>query len=590
MIERLLEPRVLPLLVTAVVSMALALWLSLLDISNRANRNFAAVLLLTGLSTLLAVLVNAASSVDYGNLYADRAFFLAALVPYAHIGFAFFLIAFLSTFPRKRGALGATTWGPWLLMGLAAAATVWYLLDHAAYAGRMTWESDITRGSIGRVRLEDYGPLGLFLGLRRPLFALAALLLARDYAKDPSGSGGFSTFLLFSGFAVNAVFDAVTFTVDSSELIARQGAAWFQSGDWVGRGLPALTLPITIGALAYMARAMRYEKGDETLQEARRFMLYVLPVLCMAGFTSSYDPWQPGLADVRPFLIGTVRLVVPLLLAYALLRYSLFSLDIQIKAGVRRGILLGLFVGVFFLVSEAAEAIVASHVAPVIGVVSAGLLAVVGKPIQRLGERAADGVMPDTKPVHKLGSQERFAMYRDHFSLVQQDGTVSDKERRMLGRLAAALEMSENEAADVEAGRMPKRDEPPPALDKASTSRVLRVTLSIVGTGLVFGIVSAVLESLFDASSFAVGLVCAAAVALLLEPIEALASRLTKRRKLSPRQEAAMRDALVEAWADGELSDRDKAYLSALQKRLRITRGERRRIERGVRQKGNASG
>lgn len=571
MIESLLRPEVLPLVLAGATTVALALVLAVLDITRRSNRTFAALLLFVGASILLGTLSATASS-------GPSALYLQDLAPYLVLPVPFLLVHFLSVFPRPRGL--ARMRGGWLAMvALAAAALLAYLLDHTLYARTaLTGATNPTGGAV--VALSGFGPLALFFGLRRPALAVAAVVLARESRRDRSGSGGYSTFLLFCGFAVNAIFDGVAFTTDFVEGLASGASPVRQPGGWMQFGLPAATLPIAAVAVAEAARALR--EGGERALHTRRFLAYVLPLVVLSGFAVSFDPWGGKLTPALPFVIGLWRLAVPLLLAYALMRYSLFDLDVRIKAGVRRAILVVLFVGVFFLVSEAAEAIVSADRAPLFGVVSASLLAVAGKPLQVFAERAANGVMPETQPVHRLGSQARFRLYREQFELVQQDGRVTPKERRMLGRLAASLGIDEDESMDLEAGVVPARDDPPPPRSRRSASRIARSVAAILGTGTVFGALAAAAESWAGASSFLTGLMTAAAVALLLGPIESMAERLASRRSVPAASEAAMRDALRDAWADGSLSERDRAFLDALQRRLGMGRRDRRRIEREV--------
>ncbi len=591
MIEALLGAGLLPLTLTGAAFLAVAAWIFALGVGDRASRAFAALLAFLGLSTLITVMTAARPDPGLG-------LYLTSVLPYAIIPTAFYLVAFLSLFPRRRGPLGRSRVAMGAFIALGVGLCAWYLFDHSAYATVGPADGQPATAG-GDFRFTGYGPLAVFLGIRRPLLALAAVVLARDYWKDPHGSGGFSTFLMFAGFAINAVFDGVTFTTGLVQDVAERGSDLWQPGAWMQFGLPALTLPIAAVALAYIGLALRHERGDATLQEARRFLTYALPAVALSGFAISFRPWGPWMADATPFLIGTWRLAVPLLLAYGLLRYSLFSLDIGLKHSVRRGIAVAIFTVTFFAVSEAAEGIVQGDRGPLFGIASAGLLALASRPVQGLAGRAADRLMPDTKPIAEQSHAERMRFYLDQHQLIRQDGEVTPKERAMLERLRRTLSLSTEVAMDLEAGAVvPEEDaaaQAPALADGAPKDTKLEIAvrgaLAAAVLALFFGMLSQGIESALPLSNQAAGLLAAAAVALSLGPLEALADRLTHRidprRATDARDEAerrqAFRAALAEALRDGSLSDRDLVYLASLQQRLRISGAARWRLERSVR-------
>ncbi len=555
----LLGPGWIPLWLAGIALIGLALLLAGLDIGNRAQRAFALLLTLRGLTFLIAPMRGEAEDVQASVLWTNLGVY--AVLPLAPLA-----IYFVSLYPRPRG-LAKTWWGRLALLGGTAAVVGLYLANHAAYA---------TTTTAVPVRVDEYGPLVLLVGLRLPAFAFAGLVLALDYRRHPTGSSGFSLFLLVAGFTLNGLYDGTTAALNLFADLTGPPIDWLPWA-WGLSILPVLALPLAVASCVALLPVLLRSRTDRELQEIGRFFFVAVPLAVLSGFAGLL-----GISRLDDLALGTWRLVLPLAATYALMRYQLFSIDIRLKAGVKRAILVALFVGVFFLISEAAEALVSADKAPLFGVVSASLLAVLGKPIQRLADRAANGVMPDTQPIEKLGSQARFQLYRDQFLLVQQDRRVSPKERRMLTRLAAVLTITEDEADDLELGEMPTRDEPAPPRPKRSASRIARSVVAVLGTAAVFGGVSAILEALANPSSFATGLVTAAFVALLLGPIESLSERLTRRRELNPAKEQAMRDALADAWADGNLSGRDEAFLAALQKRLGASKADRRRIEAEV--------
>lgn len=558
----LLAPETISLVIVGSGFVLLGLALFLLDVSNKAQRIFALVLILRGATFFISPLRSVAETPREATLWAN-------LLPYAILPVVPGLVYFLGSYPTRRG-LGRLPGGSTALLLVTLGLVGWYLLDHAKYH---VLGPGIPPAYVG------YGPLFLLQGVRLPVLALAGYVLASDYVKEPKGSRGFSLFLMVVGFTLNGLFDGTVASIDLWRQLDDPDRVWI-AWEWSRWILPVAALPIALAACVRLLPVLMRSRTDRELNEVGRFFFAAVPLALVSPFILLLD--YDAAPQHTTFVMGVWRLLVPILLAYALMRYQLFGIDLRIKAGVKRAILVGLFVGVFFVISQAAQALVSADKAPLFGVVSASLLAVLGKPIQTFAERAANGVMPDTQPIEKLGSQARFRLYREQFQLVQQDGAVSPKERRMLTRLAKYLGIHENEALDIELGETPTRADPPPPREPRSVSQVARTIVAVLGTAAVFGGISAVLEALFDPSSFAVGLVTAAFVALLLGPIEGLAERLTRRRRLSPAKEAALRDALRDAWADGSLSERDVAFLAALQKRLRIGKAARKRIEAEV--------
>ena len=127
------------------------------------------------------------------------------------------------------------------------------------------------------------------------------------------------------------------------------------------------------------------------------------------------------------------------MVAYALLRYNVFGLDYAVKRSIGYGFVVGTFVLAFFVATEAAEALFEQLVGEIVGFVAAGALAVAVRPLEALGERIAQRAMPATKALDRLTSREREALFHDQMNLALQDGTLTEKEQRMLAALHAKL-------------------------------------------------------------------------------------------------------------------------------------------------------
>lgn len=574
----LFGPDWISLWVTGATLVALALWLFLLDVGNAPQRMFALLLGLRGLTFFLGPLI-AESPDRWSLLWADLSGYATlALVPLS--------VAFLSLYPRRRG-LGLVPGGLWLLLAATLAVEAWYAVDHDVHAKLASVAPSYP------VRL---GPLYMLTALRLPMFALAGFILAGDYRSDPKGSRGFSLFLMVVAFTLNGLYDGML-AANDLWLDLRDPTLDWLPWSWTRSLLPPLALPISIAACIRILPVLRQAQQDPELQEVKRFFAFGLPLALVTPFARLL-PYS-GADQLSTFILAIWRMAIPLLLSYALLRHQLFDIDLKLKDGVRRGIILGAFTVTFFLVSEAAESLVQGNHGPWFGVAGAGLLAMGSRPLQGFANRTADSLMPDTKPIAQQSYAERQRFYLDQFRLVSLDGKVSPKERRMLDRLRVTLALPHDAADRLEAsGETPDPDaaghDDVHEVEQAKDTKfelVLRGTIAASVLAFVFGMLSQGLETIIPVSNQVAGLIGAAVVALSLGPLEDLADRLTYRIDPSKATDAkdeeerrqAFRAALVTALEDGSLSERDLQYLTGLQKRLRIPWATRWRLERQVR-------
>lgn len=574
----LFGPNWISLWVTGAALVALAIWLFALDVSNPAQRVFALLLGLRGLTFFLGPLQAEAATASASTLWAH-------LAPYATVTFAPLVVAFLSLYPRRRG-LGRTRWGLWALLAVTVAFEIWYLVDHGAH-------STIRPGT--PARSIAYGPLFILTALRLPAFALAGFVLAGDYRRSPEGSQGFSLFLMVAAFTLNGLYDGMLALNDFYLDLRDPSFQWLPWG-WSLSLLPLLALVISVATCVRLLPLLRLARSSPELQEVTRFFVAAVPLAILTPFTT-HLPYA-GAEDLATFILAVWRLLIPLLLAYALMRYQLFNIDIHLKAGVRRAIILGAFTVTFFLVSEAAESMAEGDRGPAVGIVAAGVLALGSRPIQSFASKASDKFMPDTKPIAQQTYAERLRFYLDQFLLIRHDGETTPKERQMLDRLAATLALPASAVREIEAtSRMPdgvREDEHAEAVEEVADSGLeiaLKGALAAGTLALVFGMLSQGIETILPLSNQVAGLLAAAAVALLLGPLESVADKLTHR--IDPRAATDAKDederrrafeaAYATAMEDGHLSSRDLVYLASLQQRLRISWAVRWRLERRVR-------
>jgi hypothetical protein len=147
--------------------------------------------------------------------------------------------------------------------------------------------------------------------------------------------------------------------------------------------------------------------------------------------------------------IGLVYAAYIPLLAYAILKYQLFSIDLRLRFALRQGSAGALIAGVFLVMSEALESVVAVD-GLAGGVLLATLVAVLLRPAQSVAERVAAGLMPNVRPDDAYFEKRRLAIFQAALESATIDGEISSDERELLRRLQRELELDEEVARRLE--------------------------------------------------------------------------------------------------------------------------------------------
>jgi hypothetical protein len=171
------------------------------------------------------------------------------------------------------------------------------------------------------------------------------------------------------------------------------------------------------------------------------------------GFVATLFPVLrpiPGWGDFfyNPGIGLIYGLYVPLL-AYAILKYQLFSIDLRLKIVLRQGSAGALIAAVFLIASEALESVVAVD-GIVSGILLAMLVAVMLKPAQIFAERVAGGLLPNVRSDAAYFEQRRLSIYEAALESAAVDGIITADEREMLRRLQSELGLDDEVVATLE--------------------------------------------------------------------------------------------------------------------------------------------
>lgn len=423
----------------ATLLLGLALWA--LDLDKRANRAFAALLALKGGALTLSQVPKMAPS---------AAAFTFSAMPYLLIPIIPVAIYFASVFPRRRGWLGRPGSGWWVV---AAVVVLWgfYLGRHELFWTLTTAEPahPALAAVSGQLAYAAYGPMSLLLWATYPVFGFVALLFIMDYAKTTGGPQRLSHFLVGLGFLVNALFDGVTrlSTLEAvlSDLAGFPMAPW----GWAAVFLPALSLVPALIALAYMSWHRFEHRAQERTLERRAYLLAGL-ALVAGGLPLLVPSANLFTSPVYVLLLALMRLALPVAVTYGLLRYSLFDIDIRVRKGIGYALMASAFGAVYFLASEMLEGRVGDRFGNYAGLGAAALLTLVSIPLSRVTQAIARLIMPGVQPPEMSDAAR---LYASQFSMLNEDGYLTTKERRCLDQLRERLGLSLQQAQRLEMTR-----------------------------------------------------------------------------------------------------------------------------------------
>ena len=140
-----------------------------------------------------------------------------------------------------------------------------------------------------------------------------------------------------------------------------------------------------------------------------------------------------------------------LLLAYGMLRFDLFELDLHIKAGLRRGLVLTPIAIAFFVASETLEGLL-----PIgsywVGLAAAGVITIFLVPLQRGAHRAVERLMPHVQDTPAYRRNRAADIYRAAYESAGQDGRFTPREHDILDTLATQLGLGAAQRAAIHGG------------------------------------------------------------------------------------------------------------------------------------------
>ncbi len=207
-----------------------------------------------------------------------------------------------------------------------------------------------------------------------------------------------------------------------------------------------------IAGLSFSISALRHARTEIVRQQARMFLVAfgfrdVAFVLCVLAFTV-VPPTYERFHWVFVAFPCTLLIYYPLI-AWGILRYQLFDIELRVKRGLQRSFIASVLATGFFVLNYALEQMIEVNNF-VLGLALAGGVTLVFQPVQRAAGRFADRVMPGVEESEPYLLERRQEVYRNAVEAALMDGAVTDRERAILSQLQESLGVPTEEAAEIE--------------------------------------------------------------------------------------------------------------------------------------------
>jgi hypothetical protein len=239
-----------------------------------------------------------------------------------------------------------------------------------------------------------------------------------------------------------------------SELYNPGWAPWnFQfvgMGQWVVQLQGAVYL---FGLVAALSAFFRAEKGSVARNRAMWFAIafgfrdifagivqILYPILRPVPFWGDFI-YNPGQAIVFSAYF--------LLLAYAVLRWQLFDIDLKVKFVLRQSTVVAMIAGGFIVASEILESMIPVS-GTTVSIAVAVVILIVLRPMHRFALGMTDRLMSSVQNTPEYLDGRKNSVYRAAMEGAVEDGIVTETERRILDRLREELGISPDDAAAIE--------------------------------------------------------------------------------------------------------------------------------------------
>ncbi|MHB8634492.1 MAG: hypothetical protein ACYDBQ_11110 [Thermoplasmatota archaeon] len=242
-------------------------------------------------------------------------------------------------------------------------------------------------------------------------------------------------------------------------------------GFLAGRGVVIVALglvatAVTISVVAILARTLARTRNPIERSQAGYVLAGWTPSFAVTwlftGLTLKFlvDRNLSTLAwenPIQEYVSPVLELVAAAFVAYAILKFRLLGIELQVKGGVKYIVMTATVGGILFLVVTYVENFVLqaqffSFAGPQVAAVLSGITSLLlFRPVERIAEIITNRLFPGTAGERAAYNAHRSAdIYLAQVTQALSDGKLSDREWRMLHRLRDELKLTGEEAVVLE--------------------------------------------------------------------------------------------------------------------------------------------
>lgn len=221
-------------------------------------------------------------------------------------------------------------------------------------------------------------------------------------------------------------------------------------------GLVVIALQGAVSLFGLIAAIAAFSRSPKGTAAHTRALWFVAAFGVRDAFAATIQILLPVLRPI-PFwgdfiynpLQGTSYVLYVGLLAYGVLNYQLFDIDLKIKIALKGSTVAAAFGGAFFLASEVLEQLLPVE-GLVLGLLAATAVVLLLKPLERFAQRLVNRIMKDVVDTPQYLLDRKLRVYAGALEGAIEDGVIHEDERHVLDSLRTQLGLTFDQTRHLE--------------------------------------------------------------------------------------------------------------------------------------------
>lgn len=147
--------------------------------------------------------------------------------------------------------------------------------------------------------------------------------------------------------------------------------------------------------------------------------------------------------------IGPTLIYIPIMV-YGILKLQMLDIEFRLKSTIKNSILAGIFVGLFYVISEGADILLSTQFGGLIGLVASALLTLFLTPLQRAVDRISSRLVSADIENADYPASRSLQMYSAAVEETMAYGEITRSHISLLDRLKEGLQVSQEDATRLE--------------------------------------------------------------------------------------------------------------------------------------------